>query len=71
MEVYRKIQERRLRWYGHVLRREEDHVTRRGLAMEVEGRRTRGRLRRRSMNCIQDDLAEKRLRERDKADLAR
>ena len=28
-----------VRWYGHVLRREDDHVLRRALDFEVEGRR--------------------------------
>ena len=67
-EVNRKIQERRLRWYGHVQRREEDHVTRRTLEMEVEGRRARGRPRRRWMDCVLEDLATKRLSRRDVAD---
>jgi len=39
-----------LRWYGHMLRREEDHVTRRALEMKVEGRRKTGSLRRRWMD---------------------
>ena len=38
-EVHKKIQEKRLRWYGHKLQREKDHVTRRALNMEVGGRR--------------------------------
>ena len=28
-----------VRWYGHVLRREDDHVLRRALDFEVEGQR--------------------------------
>ena len=67
-EVHGKIQERRIRWYGHVQRREEGHVTRRTLEMEVEGRRARGRPRRRWMDCVLEDLATKRLRRRDVAD---
>ena len=70
-DVHRKIQERRLRWYGHVQRREEDHVTRRTLEMEVEGRRARGRPRRRWMDCVLEDLATKRLRRRGVADRRR
>jgi hypothetical protein len=35
-EMHRKIQEKSLRWYGHILRREEDVVTRRVLNMEVK-----------------------------------
>ena len=70
-EVHRKIQEKRLRWYGHMLRREKDHVTRKTLDMVVEGKRKSGRPRRRWMDCVKEDLMEKRLRERDAADRQR
>ena len=43
VEISKKAQERRLRWYGHVMRKDEDCVVRRVLDMEVEGRRRRGR----------------------------
>ena len=26
-EISKKVQERRLKWYGHVMRREEEYVT--------------------------------------------
>ena len=32
-----------VRWYGHVLRREDDHVLRRALDFEVEGQGKKGR----------------------------
>ena len=70
-EVHKKIQEKRLQWYGHVQRREKDHVTRKTLEMELEGRRARGRPKRRWMDCVSEDLAEKRLRRRDVADRKR
>ena len=35
-----------VRWYGHVLRREDCHVSRRALYFEVEGQRKNGRLNR-------------------------
>ena len=35
-----------VRWYGHVLRREDGHVLRRALDFEVEGQRKKGRPRR-------------------------
>ena len=31
-----------VRWYGHVLRREDDHVLRKALEFEVNGKRKRG-----------------------------
>ena len=32
-----------VRWYGHVLRREDGHVLRRALDFKVEGQRKKGR----------------------------
>ena len=32
-----------VRWYGHVLRRDDDHVLRKALEFEVKGKRKRGR----------------------------
>ena len=45
-DVRLKMRESRLRWWGHVHRREEDHLTRRVLSVEIPGRRCRGRPRR-------------------------
>ena len=36
-EISKKVEESRLKWYGHVLRREEEHVSKR--VMEVPGKR--------------------------------
>ena len=33
-----------VRWYGHGLRREDGHVLRRALDLDVEGQRKKGRL---------------------------
>ena len=33
-----------VRWYGHVLRREDGHVLRRALDFYIEGQRKKGRL---------------------------
>ena len=35
-----------VRWYGHVLRREDGDVLRRTLDFEIEGQRKKGRLKR-------------------------
>ena len=42
-EIAKKVQERRLKWYGHVMRREEHYVGRRAMEMKVQGKRKRGR----------------------------
>ena len=40
-EISKKVQESRLTWYGHVLRREDEYVGKRVMAMEVPGKRRR------------------------------
>ena len=42
-EISKKVQERRLKWYGHVMKREEHYVGRRAMEMKVQGRRKIGR----------------------------
>ena len=59
IEISKKVQERRLQWYGHVMRRDEDYVGKRVMRMEVQGTRGRGRPRRRWQDCINDDLRER------------
>ena len=42
-----KIMEGRLRWYGHVIRRDQEYVGRKMMEMELQGKRKRGRPKRR------------------------
>ena len=42
-EIAKKVQERRFKWYRHVMRREEHDVGRRAMKIKVQGRRKRGR----------------------------
>ena len=65
LEISRKAQEGRLRWYGHILRREEEHVGRRTMEMEVRGRRRRGRPKKRWIDCVREDLRAKGIDETD------
>ncbi len=50
-----KLRETRLRWLGHVVRREESYVGRRVRNLPI-GRRKRGRPKRRWEDCIQEDM---------------
>lgn len=70
-ETSRKVQERRLQWYRHVMRGNEEHVGKKVLKMEVDGRRKRGRPKRRGGDCTEEDLKEKGLMEADTGDQGR
>ena len=56
-ELSKKVQESRLKWYGHVLRREEEYVGERVMAMEVLGKRRRARPKWRWLDNIKNDLS--------------
>ena len=60
-EISKKVQESRLKWYGHVLRREDEYVDKRMMAMEVPGKRRRGRPKQRWLDNIKNDLSEREL----------
>ena len=47
-----KVREARLRWFGHVLRKDAGCVGRRMLMMELPGKRRRGRPERKFMDAI-------------------
>ena len=57
--ITKKVQERRLKWYGHVTRREEHYVGRRAMVMKVQGRSRIGRPKRRWLDKLKDDIKEK------------
>ena len=51
-----KAREARLRWIGHVWRRDEDYIGKRLLRMEVPGKRRKVRPKRRYMDVVREDL---------------
>ncbi|KAI5085808.1 hypothetical protein C0J45_1025, partial [Silurus meridionalis] len=51
-----KVREVRLRWFGHVQRRNMSYIGRRMMRMEPPGRRKRGRPRRRFMDVVREDM---------------
>ena len=58
-EIAKKVQERRLKWYGHVTRREEHYIGRRAMEMKVQGRMKRGIPNRRRLDKVNGDTIEK------------
>ena len=57
--VTEKMKGNRLAWYGHVMRRDDTHVTKRVMGMNVDGWRGRGRPKKRWMDCVTNDMLEK------------
>ena len=53
-EMGKWCRQARLRWYGHVKRRED--VGRRAMEMRMPGQRKRGRPKRRWLDCIKEDM---------------
>ena len=66
-----KAREQRLRWYGHVRRREETYVGQRMLAMVPPGKRRGGRPQRRYIDNIREDMRELGTKETDTQDRGR
>ena len=60
-EISKKVQESRMKWYEHVLRREDADVGRRVMGMEVPGKKRRGRHKWRWLDSIRNDLSEREL----------
>ena len=63
-----KLRNARLRWYGHVKRREEEYVGKRMMKMAVPRIRKRGRLRKRWMDLVREDMERVGAREEDEVD---
>ena len=53
-----KMREGRLRWYGHIMRRDHEYVGRKMMEMELPGKRKRGRTKRRFLDVAKEDMEE-------------
>jgi len=70
-EVEMVMRERRLRWFGHVRRREEGDPIRRVMDLEVDGRRPRGRPKKTWKKTVEEDTRLVGVREEDALDRGR
>ena len=57
-DISEKLQESRLRWYGHVSRRPPEYIGRAVQDLNVPGKRSRGRPKRRWREVLQQDMRE-------------
>ena len=60
-----KMREGRMRWYGHVMRRDQEYVGISVMKMELPGKRKRRRPNRRFVNVVKEDMGEIGAREED------
>ena len=51
-----KMREGRLRWYGHVMRRDQEYVGRKMIKMELPGKRRSGRPKKRFLDTVKEDM---------------
>jgi hypothetical protein len=54
--VFEKMSSNRLAWYGHIMRRDVSYITKRVMSMNVDGHFSRGRRRKRWMDCVKDNI---------------
>ena len=57
-----------MRWYGHVMRRDQEYVGRKMMEMELPGKRRRGRPKRRFLDAVKEDMREVGVKEKDVED---
>ena len=57
-EISKKAQERRVWWYGHVMRKDEEYMGETVMRMDVEERRRKGRPKQRWMDSVNVDSRE-------------
>lgn len=69
--ITEKLQESRLRWFGHVQRRDPDTVSKRAFDLKVDGKRPRGKPKRRWMDVVQKDIKDNGLSLEDAQDRAK
>ena len=69
-QTSKKITERRLNWFGHVMRRDGEHILRKVLRVDIPGKTKRGRPKTRWKDACQRDLKSTGLRASEETDRA-
>ena len=50
------MRQKRLRWFGHIARRDEEVEIKKGFELKIEGRRKRGRSVKRWIDVVEEDM---------------
>ena len=53
-----KMRKGRLKWYGHVIKRDQEYVERKMMKMELPEKRKRGRPKRGFLDVVKEDMRE-------------
>ena len=61
--VVKRLENKRLKWFGHCLRRDPTHICAKPLRLEVSGRRSRGGPKKRWRHNIKEDMEKYQLTE--------
>ena len=62
------LQQNRLRWYGHVLRKDDDDWVKKCMVYEVEGSKPRGRPKKTCKEVVREDCQARKLNKEDAVD---
>jgi hypothetical protein len=54
--VTEKMSSSRLAWYRHVMQRDESQITKRAMSMKVDGHPSKGRPKKRWVDCVKDNM---------------
>ena len=60
-----KVREGRLRWYGYIMRRDQEYMGRKVMEIELSGKKKRLRLKRRFLDVVKKDMGKVGVREKD------
>ncbi|EYB83587.1 hypothetical protein Y032_0332g2740 [Ancylostoma ceylanicum] len=67
-QIQEKVRSQLLRWYGHLLRRNQEHPARQVSSVEIAGKRPRGAPKKRWEDVIKRDLKDLHVTEEDAQD---
>ena len=68
MQLWRPLQQNGLRWYGHVLQKEDNDWVKKCMEYEVEGLRPTGRPKRTWKEVVREDYQARKLNKEDAVD---